>query len=237
MDQAQIIKRIRTDLKNSVDEKSKQSYQRFFKEKVKFYGVKSSGVGIISKKYWKEVENLPKQEIFKICEELLLSDYCEEAFIVSGWIPKLTSGFEKTDFKVFEKWVDKYINNWAKCDGFCNHTIGNFIELYPEYISELKRWSKSKNIWMKRASAVSLIIPARKGKYLSDVFEISETLLLDPHDMVQKGYGWLLKEASRKHEKEVFNFVIKHKSEMPRTALRYAIELMPKNLKKTAMVK
>lgn len=55
--------------------------------------------------------------------------------------------------------------------------------------------------------------------------------------MVQKGYGWLLKEASRKHQKEVFDYVMKNKAVMPRTALRYAIELMPNKLKAKAMKK
>jgi 3-methyladenine DNA glycosylase AlkD len=53
--------------------------------------------------------------------------------------------------------------------------------------------------------------------------------------MVQKGYGWLLKEASRQHNGEVFTFVMENKKQMPRTALRYAIELMPKDLKAEAM--
>jgi 3-methyladenine DNA glycosylase AlkD len=62
-------------------------------------------------------------------------------------------------------------------------------------------------------------------------------LLSDKDDMVQKGYGWLLKEASRKHQKEVLNYVLKNKKKMGRTALRYAIELMPKELKTEAMKK
>jgi 3-methyladenine DNA glycosylase AlkD len=55
--------------------------------------------------------------------------------------------------------------------------------------------------------------------------------------MVQKGYGWMLKEASKPHQKEVFDFVMMHKSVMPRTALRYAIEKMPPELKVRAMEK
>ena len=55
--------------------------------------------------------------------------------------------------------------------------------------------------------------------------------------MVQKGYGWMLKEASKDFQKEVFDFVIKHKKEMPRTALRYAIERMPEKLRREAMEK
>jgi 3-methyladenine DNA glycosylase AlkD len=62
-------------------------------------------------------------------------------------------------------------------------------------------------------------------------------LLSDSDDLVQKGYGWMLKAASESHQKEVFDFVIKNRSTMPRTALRYAIEKMPKELKVEAMKK
>ena len=56
-------------------------------------------------------------------------------------------------------------------------------------------------------------------------------------DLVQKGYGWLLKDASIKHQAEIFDYIMKNKGVMPRTALRYAIERMPPDLKKQAMVK
>jgi 3-methyladenine DNA glycosylase AlkD len=84
---------------------------------------------------------------------------------------------------------------------------------------------------------VTLIIPARKGEFLQDIFEIANSLLLDKDDLVQKGYGWLLKEASRMHQQEVFEFVLKNKKVMPRTALRYAIEKMPRDLRLRAMAK
>jgi 3-methyladenine DNA glycosylase AlkD len=80
-------------------------------------------------------------------------------------------------------------------------------------------------------------VPAKRGKFLPDVFEICDVLLMDEDDMVKKGYGWLLKEESRVHQKEVFDYVVKHRNVMPRTALRYAIELMPKELKAEAMKK
>jgi len=78
-------------------------------------------------------------------------------------------------------------------------------------------------------------VPAKKGQFLKDVFEISDLLLLDEDDLVQKGYGWLLKVASHLHQKEVFDYVMKNKENMPRTALRYAIEKMPQSLRKEAM--
>jgi len=106
---------------------------------------------------------------------------------------------------------------------------------YPAFIEELKEWTQSKNRWLRRAAAVSLIVPAKKGHFLKDVFEITDQLLLDEDDLVQKGYGWLLKVTSHLHQKEVFDYVMKNKENMPRTALRYAIEKMPQFLRLEAM--
>jgi 3-methyladenine DNA glycosylase AlkD len=232
-----LIERIRQELKASADEKTQKSAQRFFKEKAKFYGVKTGTVNKIAKKYWEEAKLLDKPELFQLREELLRSGTTEEAFVVSFWLPNAVERLGPEDLATFESWIEQYLDNWAKCDGFCNHTVGGLVEKHPESVSELRRWAKSENRWLRRAAAVSLIVPAKKGLFLQDAFDISDTLLLDPDDMVQKGYGWLLKEASRKHPKEVLDYILKNRKTMPRTALRYAIELMPKELKAEAMKK
>jgi 3-methyladenine DNA glycosylase AlkD len=232
-----IVAELRKELQTNMDEKTRVSFQRFFKENVAYYGVKTATVGKIAEKFWLETKLLDKKEIFVLCEELYRSDITEEAFVVSFWLPNLAAKFEVADLQIFERWIERYINNWAKCDGFCNHTVGDFIEKYPQCISELKRWAKSPNRWLKRAAAVTLIVPAKKGEFLTDAFEISDLLLSDSDDMVQKGYGWLLKEESRKHQPQVYKYVLKNRKVMPRTALRYAIELMPKELKAEAMKK
>ena len=232
-----VLTQIRSDLKATTDAKTQKSFQRFFKENVKYYGVKTETVGKIAKKYWPRVKTFDKKTIFALCEELYRSDYTEEAFIVSYWLPEYIDNLEPRDLATFKQWIDCYINNWAKCDGFCNHTIGDLIQKYPQTIGEVKSWTKSENRWLKRASAVSFIVPAKKGLFLQDAFEICDILLTDEDDMVQKGYGWLLKEESRKHQEKVFDYVVKNRKNMPRTALRYAIELMPRELKQEAMRK
>jgi 3-methyladenine DNA glycosylase AlkD len=232
-----ILAQIRLDLTQNVDQKTQNSFQRFFKGPVKAYGVKTGTVGKIAKKHWLKVQSLDKQNIFDLCQNLLQSDYTEEAFIVSTWLPNYTAHMQETDFEVFGGWIEKFINNWAKCDSFCNHTMGNLIQKYPHLTVKLLDWAKKPNRWLKRAAAVSLIVPAKKGLFLKEALDISNLLLTDKDDMVQKGYGWLLKEESRKHQKQVFDYVVANKKVMPRTALRYAIELMPKDLKLEAMKK
>jgi len=232
-----LITRVRKELKLNADSKTRDSFQRFFKEKVKFYGVKSAAVNKNAKENFKKIKDNTKEQIFVWCEELLQSGYCEEAWVAANWAYALRKKYTPGDFAVFENWIAKYIDNWAECDTLCNHSLGAFIEMYPEYLEKLKNWTKSRNRWMKRAAAVSLIVPARAGKYLKDVFEIADRLLTDQDDMVQKGYGWLLKEASKKNQNQVFAYVMKNKDVMPRTALRYAIEKMSKDLRQQAMAK
>ncbi len=232
-----IISEIRDELTRNIDEKTRDGTRRYFKEAVKVYGVKTYLVSEIARKYYYQIRQLSKADIFNLCEELLKSDYSEEAYIAFEWSYYLRKQYKPADLTVFETWLNKYVNTWAKCDTLCNHTVGAFIELYPEYMSTLKQWAKSDNMWLRRAAAVSLILPARDGKFLNDVFEIADILLHDKEDLVQKGYGWMLKEGSRKHESEIFAYVMKNKATMPRTALRYAIEKMPDVLRRQAMAK
>lgn len=232
-----IISRIRNELKENSDEKTRESGKRFFKEKIKAYGVKTSMVRDIGKKYFKENKHLNKNDIFELCEKLWQSGYMEESFIACSWSNDLRKKYEPGDFDVFERWVFNYVSNWASCDTLCNHTIGEFIQKYPEYVLNLRKWALSDNRWARRASAVTLIIPARKGLFADDIFEIADLLHSDEDDLVQKGYGWMLKAASQAHEQAVFDYVMKRKNTMPRTALRYAIEKMPADMKKKAMEK
>lgn len=231
----QILIRLRTDLMASIDVAMQASYQRFFKEPVKYYGVKNNVVDKIAGRYWEEIKNLDKNEIFGLCENLYRTDYTEEAFVVANWVPRITEKFDRKDLELFYEWIDTYINNWAKCDNFCTHTVGNFMNKYPDMVAELESWAESDNRWLRRAAAVSLIIPVKRGRFLDNVFRISNILLLDKDDLVRKGYGWLLKEASRLHRDAVLQYVMRNKRIMPRTSLRYAIELMPAELRAEAM--
>jgi 3-methyladenine DNA glycosylase AlkD len=231
------IENLRQELVRNSDEKVRISGERFFKEDVRLYGIKSAEVRRIGREHFRKISDTGKQNIFSLCEELWQSGMMEESFIACNWSYNVRKSFELSDFVTFENWINDYVNNWASCDTFCNHTVGALVEMHPELLSGLKRWATSENRWMKRASAVSLIIPAKQGKFLEDVFEIAGILLSDKDDMVQKGYGWMLKVASQAHRDEVFSYVMGRRAAMPRTALRYAIEKMPADLRKAAMEK
>ena len=230
-----IVELVRKKLIENADEKTKAGSKRYFKEQIDTYGVKSAVVGQISKEIYSQITDFSKDEIFELCEELWKSGMLEESFIACNWSYAVRKQFIESDFSIFECWVNHYVSNWASCDTFCNHTIGAFLQLYPQFVQKMKEWTHSPNRWVKRASAVSFILPARKGLFKEDIFEIANNLLLDTDDMVQKGYGWMLKSLADSYEDEVFQYVLSKRAVMPRTTLRYAIEKMPPDKKQEAM--
>ncbi|MBN2633206.1 MAG: DNA alkylation repair protein [Bacteroidales bacterium] len=234
---SEIVKQIKEELVRNSDEKTRKQGEYFFKENVKIHGLKSAQVEQISRAYFSKLPDKSKSTVFSHCEILFKSGFLEEAGIACMWSYNVRKQYTPGDFKLFEDWVSRYVTNWAICDTFCNHNVGTFIMMYPSYLKNLKKWALSSVRWMKRASAVSLIVPARKGMFLDEIFKIADILHSDPDDMVQKGYGWMLKTASQAHQEEVFSYVMKRKKTMPRTALRYAIEKMPAELKSKAMAK
>jgi 3-methyladenine DNA glycosylase AlkD len=234
---SKIVENIRKDLIINSNEKTKISGEKFFKGGVKMYGVKGANTHLIEKEYYKRLPDKSKASVFRYCDELWKSGMMEESIIACLWSYKVKKDYQPDDFLTFRNWIEKYVSNWATCDTLCNHSVGAFLENYPYFLQELKVWALSDNRWMRRASAVSLIVPGKKGLFLEDVLEIADILLLDKDDMVQKGYGWMLKVTSQAHQKQVFDYIMSNKEIMPRTALRYAIEKMPADLRMEAMKK
>lgn len=111
-----IIDKIRQELEENIDEKAQRTSQNFFKEKIKFYGVKTATVNKIGKKYFKSIKDRTKNDIFDLCDEFWQSGYIEESFIACKWSYFVHEDYETNDFAIFEKWVDSYVNNWASCD-------------------------------------------------------------------------------------------------------------------------
>ncbi len=230
MNQDEAVSAIRKDLKALVEPEYKKGLYRYFKEEINPLGVRSGNARKVAVKYFDLLSNEWEfNDFVKLSERLLKKGYFEECGIAIDLMEMSNTQFTEKTFYMFEDWLNKYVKNWAHCDTLCNHSVGILVERYTRLIGELKKWTGSKNRWVRRASTVSLILPARKGLFLKEVFEVSEKLMTDNDDMVQKGVGWLLKEASKKHEKEVVKFLLKWKDKTSRVVLRYATEKVSKS--------
>lgn len=233
-----IVKDIRRQLLARVEPRYKEGITAFFKgDPVKFHGVRTPHVRHISAEAFQRLKGVEKSAIWGLCDQLLSSGYGEERTIAFDWAWHLRKKLEPSDFKVFERWLDRHCADWAGVDDLSCHPLGYLLYEFPELLARLDAWRRSSKWWLRRASAVALIYPVRRQKQLDLALRTADALLMDDHDLVQKGYGWLLKEATRYYPKIVFDFVLKNRARMPRTALRYAIEKLPAEWKKRAMAK
>jgi 3-methyladenine DNA glycosylase AlkD len=220
----------------AVDRPSNRTdYQRFFKEKLDHpIGIRTPVLRKVSNKVFKSLKGYGKNEILDICDELLATGRRYTRFVAFEWAGKCERQYAKRDFTRFERWLKRYVDNWGACDHLCG-ILGRLIAEFPELSTRRKKWTHSKNLWLRRAAAVALIEPVRRGLLLDDVFETAEILLLDKEDLVQKGYGWMLKVTSDYCFEDAYEFVMTHKHDMPRTAFRYAIEKWPPARRREAM--
>ena len=233
-----IIQALRKEFEKYDKSENKMDYQRWFKEELKNpIGFKGPIVKKVANEVFKQAKEIPKEDLLDSCEVLYKSERPGESGAASIWISKISRKFTRSDFTRFESWLKKYVDNWGRCDTFCGGFFGELILMYPDLVTKTQKWTKSKNRWLRRASAVILIPSLRKDKQLDNAFKVADILLPDKDDMVQKGYGWMLKVAADKHMDEVYQYVLEHKAEMPRTALRYAIEKMPVKMRKKAMAR
>ncbi|MDD4052031.1 MAG: DNA alkylation repair protein [candidate division Zixibacteria bacterium] len=213
----------------AIVEQIRAEYERLRREKGK---VTAPDIHMLAAQYYHQVKTLPKHKLLRACEQLLDAGF---AAIPFDWLFRIRTQFVKTDFRRLELWLATYVDDWGKCDDLCVHALGAFLFQFPDLIPRTDRWTGSSNRWVRRASAVALIYGLRRKQDLASALARADALLTDGDDMVQKGYGWMLKEAANHFPQEVFDFVMARKDRMPRTALRYAIEKMPPEWKSAAM--
>jgi 3-methyladenine DNA glycosylase AlkD len=232
----ELIKTLTETFKKYDTPENKMDYQRWFKEELKHpISFRGPIIKKIANELFKQAKEISKEELLDTCEAIYESDRPGESGVAAIWISRISRQFTGSDFSRFESWLKKYVDNWGRCDTFCAGFFGELILMYPDLVFKTLEWARSKNRWFRRASAVILIPSLKKGRQLEKAFEVADILLMDDDDMVQKGYGWMLKVAADKYQDDVYRYVLKNKAGMPRTALRYAIEKMPDTMRKKVM--
>lgn len=119
----------------------------------------------------------------------------------------------------------QYINNWDLVDLSCYELLGTWLlDKDRSLLYDLAR--DGKTIWEQRIGMVSTMQFIRHGE-LDDTYAIADLFLVKPkplHDLLQKAVGWLLREAGKRDEQRLKDWLATRHATMPRTMLRYAIE-------------
>jgi 3-methyladenine DNA glycosylase AlkD len=216
-------------LKGKADPENAVQVQRYFKEQVASYGLKSDDVREIAQTLYRSVQkDWTIRQAIELCEILLPNKYLEVKGVATLIFLRYMKDFERPVFGLVKKWLSRdYCDNWASVDSLCPYAIGALLEKYPAFIHKIKDWTRSPNRWIKRASAVSFIKLARQAKYLDAVYGISRRLFPFQDDLIEKANGWLLREAGKTDMARLEKFLLQQGCKVPRTTLRYAIERFP----------
>lgn len=226
MNAAELVKWVRTELAAHADPAFREGVKNFFREPVDPYGVRSPEAKAIARAAGRELKAWPARERDRFADELWKSGRLEEASIAIGACRRFAGQCGAREFRLFERWIDRYVNNWANCDGVASWLLAAAIENEPELIGELEVWTRSKNRWKRRAAIVALLQEAKRGRHAEAIFDIAGRLLGDGDDMVQKGVGWVLKETYPKRPRDVLRFLAERGGDAPRLVLRLAAEKM-----------
>lgn len=121
-----------------------------------------------------------------------------------------------------------FVNNWDLVDSSCHQILGHFY--WKKDKSLFYELADSGHLWRQRIAMISSYFWIKKRDF-DDALALAERLQNHPHDLMHKAVGWMLREIGNRDFESEFNFLKKHYRTMPRTALRYAIEKFPEELR------
>lgn len=196
---------------------------RFFKTGKGDYGEGDIFIGLrvpVVRRVAKSFKSLSTSEIEKLLQSPIHEHRLCALVIMTEQAKKANQAQKQALYDLYLKRTD-CINNWDLVDVSCRQIVGGYLLDKPRVI--LYKLAQSKDLWERRISIVSTWEFIRRSD-LDDTFKISELLLRDRHDLIHKAVGWMLREAGKKDESMLKEFLDMHASYMPRTMLRYAIE-------------
>jgi 3-methyladenine DNA glycosylase AlkD len=201
--------------------------QWFFKDEIKSHGWYTAALRRASVAFRRE---LRKERglgfVVEVADRLFSGAVLEEKVAAVFLLEKLEAEFGDKEFALFEAWLDR-ISSWADHDALVHSLIAPMVVAKPARLRNVFRWAKSRDRWHRRAACVALIRGTRVRMFFPEITKLSELLLTDEDDMVQKGLGWLLRETAKFDPRRTVPYLMKIRSRAPRLVLRTACETLP----------
>lgn len=158
------------------------------------------------------------------CLTLLRSRWHEERLLALLLLVRLHQrGDEAMQRAVFDATLAdlRHIDNWDLVDTSVEHLIGPHVPV--DDLGLLARLARSESVWERRTAILATFHHLRRGEF-APTLHIASLLLDDPHHLIHKATGWLLREVGQRDHAVLVAFLDAHWRAMPRTAVRYAIE-------------
>jgi len=218
---------IRRALKDGGSAEHAAGVQWFFKEEIKSHGWYTAALRRTVRRCRREImREHDFAFLAKVADELFSGSVLEEKIAAVFLLEALDSHCGDREFEMFESWLDR-ISSWADHDGLVHSLIAPMVAAKAARTKSVFRWAKSDDRWHRRAACVALIRGARARRFFPEIVKLSDSLLGDKDDMVQKGLGWLLRETAKFDAKRTVPYLMKIRGRAPRLVLRTACETLP----------
>jgi 3-methyladenine DNA glycosylase AlkD len=191
----------------------------YLKSPFDFYGIKVPELRKIAKEY----KNLPISEVYKMFNNLWDSSYHEEKMLALFVLSLKRKEFDIGTWE-FILGKTKDIKTWDVCDEMSSHITGEILAKNLCLMPDIKKLAESSNAWQRRVAMISTIQLIRQNK-IELTFNLAEKLAYDEDIYVQKAAGWMLREAGKKNNLAVKDFIMRHLDMKP-FAFSYATEKM-----------
>lgn len=207
--------------------------QRFFKTGKGQYGEGDVFIGVrvpATRQVCKQFQALPLPEVQKLLDSPVHEYRLAAVIILAYAYAKASEQEQQIIYDVYLKNVYAgRINNWDIVDVTAPHIVGAHLQNRSRDV--LYKLARGDTIWQKRVAIISTFRFLAAGDP-STSLDMAEILLHDPHDLIQKAVGWTLREVGKRVDEQLLiAFLDQHAHDMPRTALRYAIERLSPELK------
>ncbi len=222
-----IADHIRRVLKDGGSAPHSEEVQHFFKEVVKSRGWYTAELRKFAVRFRRSIVRERGMDfLVQVADELFSGQVLEEKVMAVFLLEKQTKNFGDREFQLFASWLDR-VSSWADHDALAHYLLAPIVAADPSCCREVFGWAKSPNRWRRRAACVALIRGARKGQFFTQIERLSNQLLDDEDDMVQKGLGWLLRETAKADRKRTVPYLMRIRKNAPRLVLRTACETLP----------
>lgn len=232
---ADIAAQIRNALRDGGSAEHAAGVQWFFKEEIKSHGWYTADLRRAMRRCRRDI--LHEHDfifLVEVADKLFRGSVLEEKIAAVFLLEKMDVHFTDREFRRFESWLDR-ISSWADHDGLVHYVIAPMVAANPTRTKDVFRWAKSSNRWHRRAACVALIRAARTKMLFPEIVKLSNSLLADQDDMVQKGLGWLLRETAKFDAKRTVPYLMKIRGRAPRLVLRTACETLPPAVRNTVL--
>jgi len=230
-----IADHIRRVLKDGGSAPHSADVQHFFKEEVKSRGWYTAELRKFAVRFRRSiVRERDTAFLIEVADQLFSGRVLEEKVMAVFLLEKMTGNFSDKEFELFDSWIDR-VSSWADHDALIHDLVAPMIAAETRRSRKVFSWAKSENRWRRRAACVALIRATREQKLFTEISRLTEKLLQDDDDMVQKGLGWLLRETAKYDRKKTVPYLMKIRSRAPRLVLRTACETLPQQLRKKVL--